>query len=198
MTKKKKASKTILPQSRIIVATLKLMAQKDWGNCTLGDIATLAKVPQAAVQKTFQNKDEILPLLVEYFDSEVSRAIGKNLEKGTPEDRLFEVMMARFDVIQSHRTALLRFLHSVKHDPSPLRFLVPAQMKSMQKMLCIAGLGQEEPQNTLAVLGLGAVYLASLYCWQKDHSKDMTATMASLDRGLKRAEKLAKIVMNRF
>jgi ubiquinone biosynthesis protein COQ9 len=71
-------------------------------------------------------------------------------------------------------------------------------MKSMQTMLKIAGLLQDESRNAMSAFGLGAIYVASLYSWQKDESKDMTATMAALDRHLKRASKLAELLFHKF
>lgn len=198
MVKKKKAKKASSQRPLIIDATLKTAAQKKWGEVTLGDIAKNAKISVVDVQKFFLNRDDILPAIVETFDAQVERIVGKSLTMGKPEDRLFEVIMARFDILQTHRPAILSILNSLRQNPSSLRQLLPAQMKSMQNMLRIAGLVQDEPKNTMSAFGLGAIYAASLYSWQKDESKDMTATMAALDRHIKRAGKLAEILFQKF
>ncbi len=183
-------------RQKLIEAALALASKQDWSQLSLEQIAKAAKVLAHDAQKTFANLNDILPAIVEKIDGDVAKAVGRPLSSGTPHDRLFEVMMARFDILQKHRKAILGIIASVKRDPSLARNLMPAQAKALQKMLAIAGLQQDGVKQVLATVGLLAVYVASLRSWERDQTRDMTPTMAVLDRYLRRAGKLAEIVFS--
>ncbi|HEU0117189.1 MAG TPA: TetR/AcrR family transcriptional regulator [Alphaproteobacteria bacterium] len=192
MTKKKAPNL----EKKICDAALKCAATHDWASVTLAMIAKAVKLSPTQVTKLFSTTGDILPALVRQTDAEVANSVGKL--HGTPHDKLFEVMMARFDYLQTHRDAILNIMGSVKRDPSLARHLLPAGASSMQAMLALAGLKQDEPKNILAVTGLLAIYAIVLCVWERDESDDMAKTMAALDRHLRRAGKLADILFRAF
>ena len=53
-----------------------------------------------------------------------------------------------------------------------------------------AGIGASGLLGLIRIKGLGLIYLAALRVWLEDESPDMSATMARLDKDLKRAEAL--------
>jgi len=137
---------------------------------------------------------EQLSLLVKYVDEEVAASVVNLSANGNAHDNLFEVMMARFDILQKHRKAILTIVAEVKRDPSLLRHLLPAQLEAMRKMLKLAKLKQESAAEFLAPVGLLGVHAIALRSWERDTTKDMAPTMAALDRHLRRAGKMAEII----
>ncbi len=184
-------------EKKIVDTALRLAASHPWNRITPEQIAKAVKIPPAQVKKLFPDKNLILPAIVRQIDAEVARAAGK-VSRGTPHDRLFEVMMARFDILQARRRGILGIMAEVKRDPSLIRILLPAQAKSMQHMLALAGLKPEGIKEVLATGGLLAVYAAALWCWERDDTTDMSRTMATLDRHLRRAGKSADILFRRL
>ncbi len=183
---------------KLVTAALKLTAMHDWNQLTLEQIAKAAKVPVPQAIKLFATTNDILAAIVTYIDDKTASAIGKPLTQGTARDRLFEVMMARFDILQTHRAAIRNIITAVKRDPSLTRILLPAHARAMQAMLALSGLKQNGLKEVLATAGLLAIYGATLHSWEHDDTKDMSRTMAALDGHLKRADKLAEIVFRAF
>jgi hypothetical protein len=58
----------------------------------------------------------------------------------------------------------------------------------MAVLLEAAGISTEGVGGLVRIKGLGAVYLATLRRWLGDESEDKAATMAALDRMLRRGE----------
>lgn len=181
-------------KNHLIAAALRLAATHSWADLTLEQIAKAANISSAQAMAIFSTKDDLLTALVVHIDDEVTVTIGKPATKGTARDRLFEVMMARFDVLQKYRPAILGIITAAKRDPSLLRTLIPAQAQAMRKMLALANLKQDGVKEILATAGLLTTYAASLHCWERDDTKDMSRTMATLDKYLRRADKLAEII----
>ncbi len=97
--------------------------------------------------------------------------------------------MRRFDALQPHRAALSVILRDSFGDPQAL-FAVPQLLNSMAWMLEAAGLSAAGWRGRLRVRLLAALYLGVLRVFLRDDSPDLTKTMATLDRRLRRAESL--------
>lgn len=183
---------------KICDAALKLAALHGWGALTLNQISQATKLSVPQIKKRFSDTNGILPAIVGQFDRETKAALGKTATGTTPHDRLFEIMIARFDVLQKHRAALLRIITEVKRNPSLARHIFPSQIKTMKTMLDLAKLKQTGPKELLATFGLYTIFILTLHTWERDESKDMSKTMSALDRYLRRAEKLADILLRTF
>jgi AcrR family transcriptional regulator len=185
----------IKPEQKIASAALRLAATRGWTSLTLSQIAKAAKMPLAKAQKLFSDKDQILPAIVAYVDDETAAAIGKPLTRSTPRDRLFEVMMARFDVLQENRKGILAIAKAVRQNPQLARLLLPAYMQTIKKLLLLAHIPTTKAQQPLVIAGLLTVQAATLCRWQSDNTADLAKTMAALDRSLGLAEKIAETVL---
>ena len=64
--------------------------------------------------------------------------------------------------------------------------------RSMACMLEAADLSASGLRGIVRIKALSAIYLATLRVWLRDESPDLSRTMASLDRHLRRAEWLAE------
>lgn len=180
-------------EDKICEAALRLAARPGknggWHSLTLDHVAAAAKIPPAQAKKIFHDKNALLPALIRYIDREAARGAGRIDEDGKPRDRLFEALMARFDALQEHRAGILAVSEETRRDPALARQILPAQWQSMQKILKLAHLAREkDPRGALMAAGLLGIYYWSFCCWQKDHSADMSKTMAGLDRALRFAE----------
>ncbi|MFY9287636.1 MAG: TetR family transcriptional regulator [Alphaproteobacteria bacterium] len=181
-------------ENKIAKAALQLLAKNSWQALTLEQIAKAAKVSTQKIKKTFSHKNDLLPAFIRYMDQETASHISKPSLRAPPHDRLFDVLMTRFEILQKHRTAILKLADEVKRDPSLLRLTLPTEIKAMQKVLHLAGLHEEGPQELIATTGLLALYGIVLCTWQNDQTHDLSKTMATLDRHLRYAGKIADII----
>jgi hypothetical protein len=85
-------------------------------------------------------------------------------------------------------------LRALRCDPIAALCLSAGLCGSMRWMLEAAGIEASGPNGRLTVKGLAAVWLATLRVWERDESEDMARTMASLDRNLRRAERLRALL----
>ena len=179
---------------KIALAVLRLAAARGWKDVTLEQIAKAAKL-SSAQKKQFVHKNDVLPCIVRMVTQETQAATGKPDKRAAPHDRLFDVMMTRFDVMQKNRKGLLAIFKNVPQAPDMLCKFLPTQGEAMRDMLALAGLAEEGkgPRQHLVGLGLGVVYLATLRVWQTDETLDMAKTMAALDRYLRWAGRAADI-----
>jgi ubiquinone biosynthesis protein COQ9 len=182
-------------EQKIAAAALRLASMRRWETIMLPQIAKTAKVPLTKVQKIFADRDRVLPAIVALIDDKTSKAIGKPLTRGTPRDRLFEVMMARVDALQESRRGILAIMTAVRRSPGLACLLFPAHKKAIKRMLSLAGIAVSQVQQPLVIGGLLAVHAATLCRWQSDNTVDLSKTMAALDRSLRIAEKFAEILL---
>ncbi len=176
-------------------AALDLSSRMDWDMVTLTDIADKAHIGLAELHDVFEDKSDILAAYGRRIDRRVLESCG-GFDPSTPtKDRLFEILMERFDVLNENRAAVVSVLKSFLPDPKQAVISLPHLGRSMAWMLEAAGIETVGVKGALRVLGLSAVYLAALKVWRKDETSDLSQTMAMIDRALGQAERLANSFM---
>ena len=181
------AKKTDIP-NQVIDAALGLAAEQGWRGLSLTDIAAAAKLPLSKVYPVYPSKAAVLAGFLHRVDAAV---LAEPTEAaGSARDRLFDVLMRRFDALQPHREALANIAQDELREPLGALCGLCALSRSMALMLEAAGLDSSGLRGALRVKGLGAAYLASFRVWLRDDSADMAPTMAALDGCLRRIEAL--------
>ncbi len=189
--KRKTRSGPVTPD-RVINAALALAAAGSWRQLGLAGIAEEAGLTMAELRSVFPSKAAILAGFVRRTDERV--LAGGKAEGSTARDRLFDVLMRRFDVLQPDRSAVRVIIRDSLCDPLAVLCQGPMLLCSMAWMLEAAGLSSAGLNGALRTKGLALVYLVALRAWLKDESTDLAKTMAVLDRGLRQAEKIATFV----
>ena len=108
---------------------------------------------------------------------------------GTAREKVFDLVMARFDQVQRHRGGIMALTQSLRSDPGTALMLHGATLRSMRWILETAGVPASGVNGLLRVHGLAAVWYYGLRAWEKDEGADLPATMAAVDRALDRAVK---------
>jgi len=195
----------------VVAAALALATERGWEGISLRDIARRAGVALADLYAAYPGKPAILAALTEQVDETVleAHAGGAEDEPGTGQaaagspddsaaeparDRLFDVLMTRFDQLQPHRAALQRILPTYRSDPALALGGLCQLRTSMRRMLEAAGLDSHGLRGELRLAVLCTVYLATLRVWLHDESTDMARTMATLDGYLRRLERPAAML----
>ncbi len=187
---KTSAKQTLPPRHRAVKAMLALAARDGWPAVTLQAVADEAGLSLAELHDLVEDRLDLLTSYGRMIDRKVLESVSSD-ESLSPRDRLFDLMMERFDVLNQDREAVASILRDLTLDPKSALFTLPHLGRSMGWMLEAAGIGTSGWQGGLKILGLTAVYLETLRHWKTDISEDMSVTMAALDKNLGRAEQWA-------
>ena len=179
---------------RIVDAALALAVEHGWRGVSLAAVARKARLPLADVYRACPSRSAILDAFARRIDLAVLATADAELAGETPRDRLFDVLMRRFDALAPHRQAVAAIVADLPREPPALALFAPCFARSMACMLEAAGLSTTGVRGALRVKGLGAVYLVVLRTWLGDDDPDLARTMAMLDRMTRRAESLAALV----
>lgn len=185
MAKKKDATEDL------VAAALRLAETRSWRRLSLLDVAKEAGVSLTEAYTRLPSKAHLLEAILAAVDRQVLAA-GPAADGDSPRDRLFEVLMRRFDAMQERRAGYLAILNDVILDPFSLVPALPAFARSMTWMLEAAAIPTDGPVGNLRAKALAAVYLNVLRTWRTDDSVDLARTMAALDRSLRQIEAMAE------
>ncbi len=175
------------PRDKVIDALMALAAERSFGDIGLADVAAEADVSLATLRSLYNGKLGILADFSRRIDEGV---LGKGTPSGAePRDRLFEVLMHRFDALAPHRPALRRILTAGRRDPMLMRALHRIARKSQMWTLVAAGIHRGGIAGRIAVEGMVFVYADVFRAFLDDDDAGLARTMAALDRGLGRGER---------
>ena len=176
------------PRDRILDAALALAEREGWRKASLGAIAQEAGVPLHEFYTEFRSRAAILSAVMRRTDAAVLAGTTTGGDDESPRDRLFDVLMRRFDAMKPHRGALRAIARDLGSDPPTALCSAPAFLRSMAWMLEAAGRSSAGIRGRLRVHALGVLYLCVLRTFVDDDSEDLARTMAALDRRLTQAE----------
>ena len=179
---------------RVVDAALALAVVQGWRGMTLAAVSRQARLPLADVYRACPSRSAILDAFMRRIDLAVLATADAEIAGESVRDRLFDVLMRRFDALAPRRQAVAAIASDLPREPPSLALFAPCFARSMACMLESAGLSTAGLRGALRVKGLGAVYLAVLRTWLGDDDPDFARTMATLDRLLRRAESCATVI----
>ncbi|MGQ0533779.1 MAG: hypothetical protein ACT4OF_13970 [Caulobacteraceae bacterium] len=167
-------------------AALSLAASTSWREVTLTKLAEAANRPVSEYYGA--SVGEAVDCVEEAFD----RAVADNLDKLDPaqsvRDRLFDLIMRRFEAMEPHRTAVLAMDHGLDRDPTLMAGAHQRHVRCARWVLALAGLEADGMTGQARAQGLGVIIGQARAAWRGDDAGDFAKTMASLDKNLRRAE----------
>lgn len=170
-------------------AFLGLVAGKGYGGVALRDVAAAAGLGLAELYGLFRDKPSLVAAFLARVDRTVLAGTASALDpEETVRDRLFDVMMRRYDALQPYRAAVASVHRAARRDPLLALALAPALRRSMAAMLEAAAVPADGLPGAVRQVGLLAVHDAVTRVFEADDSADLSKTMAALDGRLKRAE----------
>ena len=116
----RRRNSTAAPQSdadRIIDAALARMVSEGWRQLSLAAIAEAAGLPILQVYRIFGSKQAILRGLYRKIDQAVLAQPPQAEAEERPRDRLFDLLMRRFDALKPHKPALKVLRRELVGDP---------------------------------------------------------------------------------
>jgi AcrR family transcriptional regulator len=183
------------PDAALIAAAMALAASRGWRGLAMADIAAEAGIPLADALRIFPDRNRLLSAFRKRIDADVMAGAAAHLDaEETPRDRLFDVLMRRFDALAPHKRGIGAALSALPGEPPAALCHGLGLLASMRLSLELAGIPAAGISGRLKAKGLAAVYANALRAWLKDDTTDMAPTMAALDRGLMQAERLAGVL----
>ena len=188
----KQRNKAEGPNRKIILidTTLSLAGELGWPSVTLQLIGKTANVPLSEVSAIFSSKWDILEAFRERTDLLLTAGKSANLSGQSAKDRLFDILMARIEIIEPWKAGIGSIArHAVAQPITGIR-LFTSLNNSMECMIEHVNAKIQGPGKLIQSRGLTLIYLLVLRRWIGDHSSDLGPTMAELNERLISADQL--------
>lgn len=182
-------------REKILGAFLTLLAEKRFERIELSEVAQLANVSLADLRGEFGSTFDIVASFMRETDRKVLSGepakIDPELADQSARDRLFEILMRRFEALTPHREAVRSLYRSARCNPQLAMGLNKLAVRSQQWMLSAAGIGSSGMIGGMRAQALSCFFAKAMQTWLDDEDPGLARTMASLDRQLATAERLA-------
>jgi ubiquinone biosynthesis protein COQ9 len=177
------------PKAALREALLRMVAAGGWRDLSYADIAKEAGLRLAAAYEAYPSKGAILTGIGRDIDARLFASLEEDPLEGSPKDRLFDLLMRRFDALNEHREAYAALAWELPRTPVEAGCLALQLRRSLANMLEAAGLSASGLRGAFRIEGLGALYACALRVWLKDDTADLSKTMAELDKRLGQVER---------
>ncbi|MCB1490293.1 MAG: TetR/AcrR family transcriptional regulator [Rhodobiaceae bacterium] len=188
MAARKKTAKTPDP----VDAFLELVAERGFDDVTIADVAQKCGLKLTEMRALYSDPFAILAAFSERIDKAVLDAVPDDLMEDAPRERIFDVLMMRFDALLPYKEAVSEIYEACRGNPLALAAWNRIAVKSQYWMLVAAGLPPKGPGGMLEAQALVVVFARAMRVWLKDDDPGMASTMAELDRRLREAVRLRR------
>src|SRR4029078_2875055 len=154
----------------------------------LPSLATRSGVSLADLRREFTCKTEILRAFQAEIDAEVLAKSKPATPEQSPKDRVFDMVMTRFEAMKPYKPALRRISAALCCHPAEAAQLIPSSLAAQYWMLSGAGAKLDGPGAGLRVAGLASIYCKVFGDCLDDDTPGLDRTMAALARRLKNGE----------
>lgn len=176
----------------IIDAALDLIAQQGWPRTSARDIMRAAGVMPVQFYREFDDKYSVVTAASRRFNAAMMEAAGDFGPEESVRDRLFGIVMARFDAAEPYRPAIKAMRNALPFDPRLGALVTQNVAQGARVALEAAGVDTQGPLGMVrANAFLASVFAPALRAFLKDDTEDLSKTMAELDKRLGQAERFA-------
>lgn len=189
--KQKQQKPQLSAKDKIIAAALSLASVQSWTFISVRNIADEAGIGLPEFYNIFDGKDDILTAYGRKLDNKVLEVFSDFNPETPVRDLIFDILMERFDLANGDKAGLKSILDSFKTDPKQALINLPQLGASMTRMLEAAGVDAYGWKGAARIAGLTVATAWVTRVWLEDDTRDLSRTMAALDKALSRIENLA-------
>lgn len=193
----KNTTNKALLQEKIHHAAFRLAGVMEWQSVSLWMVADEAGLDVAVVRDLYPDQNILLQNIVQHMDDGILADFSYD-PACSCKDRLFDVLMERFDAMNVNRTAHLSFLRSFGWVQCDKPRHIKLYVQSLERYMRAAGLETDGLAGMGRVAAFSLAYLYVLYKWAMDDTQDLSPTMAVLDQMLGRLEWLQDFIRSRY
>lgn len=170
------------PDFSTLETALEMAGEHGWQEMSLTDIADASGKPLSALYAS-GGKSALSKQLEAWGDLAMSEEPSDTGD--SPRERLFDVIMQRFEKYEAQRAGVLSLMTWRDGSPALRVELLRARARSANWALACAKLDTLGPIETrMTGLGLGWVISQTTRAWRQDDGGDFARTMATLDAEL--------------
>ena len=140
--------------------TLTILEKKSWDLIIFDEIIKKTKINTKILDVKILKKHDLLSNINRYFDSKLNKA-SYIVDQSSRKDMVFEMMMLRFDILQTYRKSITKIFESFRKKPRDLIFLLPSFIESMILIANLSHISIDGIKGNLKVKGLLIVYFSS-------------------------------------
>lgn len=178
------------PRTLAIDALMALVADHGWKDVELAQVAEKAGMPLSTLRDLFPSKGAMLAGFGRMLDKAVLDHANPDLIGEPAHERVFDLMMRRIDAMAAYKPALLEIRRALRADLSSAAALNQSALNSWRYLLGSVGIPVEDELGLLKIQGAVIVFARTADAWLDDTDESLAKTMATLDRELKRGERV--------
>ncbi len=166
--------------------TLNKLSTKPWDKISFAEILNNKK------NKSFNNKIDLLANLNRYFDYLLKEEMI-SLEKSSTKDMLFEVLMARLDILNRYRKSIKNILKFIISNPHKCIKILPSFGNSIILIATLSNININGIKGFAKIKIIFILYLVVIYTWNKDETVSLEKTMTVLDNYLTKIDNFVSL-----
>ena len=168
-----------MQKTKIIIAkkTLKLLEKKEWKNISLSSILGDYK------NVNIKSKNDLLININRYFYYLLIQNLS-TLEESTKKDMLFEILMARLDILNLYRKSIKKIIKYLFSNPQKFIVMAPSFIESIIQIATLSNIDVNGIKGIPKIKVILILYLLSVYSWHGDESNSLEKTMKDIDKYL--------------
>jgi ubiquinone biosynthesis protein COQ9 len=168
-------------------AALALCAEKSWVDVGLLSLCQEAGQSLSACAEAGITRFSVAEYLDQKLDRAMLEAVADIEAEAPSRDRLFDVIMARFDAMQDQRAAWVSILEADAQEPAASVARAARRLRTAAWALEAIGISTDSLKAAARVMGLARRLRKIEALWLKDDA-DLSKTMAGLDQTLRESE----------
>ena len=169
---------------RVVQMAMEIAGDEGWAAVSSAEVADRLRVSQARVNEVMPDKHDILRHLGRLVDEQMQAG---GIAEGDLRDRLFDVVMRRFDALQPYRPGVKAAVAAMASDVTLPLALLGRFDDTLELTLQTADVAP----TPLRKAGFAMLMLVALRTWLEDETLDQSKTMAELDRRIRQLDEIA-------
>ena len=174
-------------QNKIFLAkkTLKYLEKKKLRDINIKIFLSNTKVHDV------RNKIDLISNIIDFFNLLLKKNLV-NIEKSSQRDMLFEIIMARYDILNEYRISVKNIINHFMSRPQDALKVIPKSIESKILIATFANINLNGIQGAVKIKIIFALYYITLFTWFNDEDESLEKTMSVLDNYLNNIEKVLK------
>ncbi len=174
-------------QNKITLAkkTLQYLEKKKLRDINLKNFLSNIKVPN------MNNKIDLIININDFFDFQLKKYLV-NIDKSSQRDMLFEIMMARYDILNEYRASVKNIINHFMSRPQGVLKLIPKLIESKILIATFANINPSGIKGVIKIKIIFVLYYITLFTWFNDENESLEKTMSVLDKYINNIEKFIK------
>lgn len=179
-------------RERIVAAFFELLAEMPFARIDFAAISQRAGVPLERCRAAFNAPLSVLSAYMRDVDRKVLAGVDADMAEEPARERLFDVLMRRFEIMAPQKEAIRSLAKSARGNPPLALALNGLAVRSQAWMLNAAGISTGGLRGAVRAQGLAGLYAEVVRAWIDDDDPGLARTLAALDRQLARGERWTK------